>query len=87
MTDRGKIADHWENNGLISISGFGQLAKEMENNTFGSWPRLGSLEAEPEMGILVQVTYWGSVFMNMGSGETTVQGRGEISKSVVWADD
>lgn len=59
MTDRGKTADHWENSGLISISGLGQLVKEMENNTFGSCPRLGSLEAEPEMGILLQVTYRG----------------------------
>lgn len=83
MTDRGKIADHWENNGLISISGLGQLAKEMENNTFGSCPMLGSLEAEPAMGVLLQVTYWGSAFMNMRIGETTLQGRGRISKSVI----
>lgn len=52
MNDRGKIADHWENNGPTSISGFGQQVKEMENK-FGSCPSLGSLEAELEMGILV----------------------------------
>lgn len=38
MNDRGKIADHWENNGPTSASGLGQLIKEMENSTLGSWP-------------------------------------------------
>lgn len=70
MNDRGKIADHWENNGPTSASGLGQLIKEMENSTLGSWPREGSLDAEPEMGILVQVTYWESALMNVGIKET-----------------
>ena len=54
--------------GPISIDGLGQLVKEMKNNKLGSCPRSGSLEAEPEMGILIQVTYWGSTLGNMGDG-------------------
>lgn len=41
MNDRGKIADHWENNGPTSASGLGQLIKEMENSTLGS---IGTVE-------------------------------------------
>lgn len=36
------------------------------NNTFGSWLKGDTLDAEPEMGNLVQVTYWRSTLRSMG---------------------